>query len=499
MKAKRFIVAITLGSLFGFPSKAEVVVKPMSDAINTVEGNEYAPVISADGKTLLFCGRYRNDSIGGEDIYISHLTEDGWSPAEPLRELCTTNKNEAPLALSTDGTKMILFRAGMLFTSTKSAEGWQEPEQMSDKINISGWQADAMITSDGKALLFAAKKEGEYEIIPSVNIFVSLLDENGEWSEPIDLGPTINTRFTDRSPMLHPDMKTLYFSTNGRATRGSLDVYMSTRLRDDSWTEWSEPVSLGDEINTPGADCWYKISTDGKLAYFAKEGNNGMYDISSVELPDHLRPTPVATISGKLTDPQGKPIVTVLRWENLETHEQVGQSQTDPSDGSFFIVLPEGKNYGYYIDDDKLFPVANNIDLREKNEAMNIENNITVVSIKQMIDEQIPMPLNNLFFATNEWTLQPASINELERVAAILSDHPYHVEIGGHTDNIGSDEANQKLSEQRAKAVMTWLIEHGVTGDRLRAKGYGESKPVTSNATAEGRSKNRRVEIKFTK
>ena len=496
---RRTIYSILCLVLMGMSGWAETTVTRLPGTINTVAGSEYVPVISADGKTLLFCGQFRNDNIGKEDIYISHWKDSTWSKAKPLQDLCTADKNEAPLALSADGTKMILFINGNLFLSTKNADGWTTPQKMSDKINISEWQADAMITSDGKALLFAAKKQGEYEDAMSINIFVSLMDEQGEWSEPIDLGPTINTGSTDRSPFLHPDMKTLYFSTNGRPTVGSLDVYMSTRLRDDSWTEWSEPVSLGDEINTVGADCWYKISTDGTLAYFAQEGSSDMYDLYSVLLPEHLRPTPVATISGKLTDSKGKPVATVMRWENLETQEQVGVSQTDPTDGSFFIVLPEGKNYGYYIDDTTHFPIANNIDLRDKHEAVHIENNITVTSFEQMIEEQIPMPLNNLFFATNEYRLQPASINELERVVAILKAHPYHVEIGGHTDDVGSDAANQKLSEQRAKAVLEWLVAHGIAQEQVSAKGYGESRPVVSNATEEGRSKNRRVEIRFTK
>ena len=498
MKYKHIIFTV-LCSLCLIHARAEVEVTRLPEVINTVEGSEYVPVISADGKTLLFCGQFRKDNIGKEDIFISHWMDSTWSPAEPVRELCSVDKNEAPLALSADGTKMILFIGGALFTSSKGPERWSAPERMSDQINISEWQADAMITSDGKALLFAAKKQGDYESIPSINIFVSLMDDNGEWSTPIDLGPTINTGFTDRSPFLHPDMKTLYFSTNGRETRGSVDVYMSTRLRDDSWTEWSEPVSLGGEINTPGADCWYKISTEGTLAYFAKEGSADMYDLFSIKLPEHLRPTPVATISGRLTDNQGRPVSTVMRWENLETQEQVGISQTDPADGSFFIVLPEGKNYGYYIDDSTHFPIANNIDLRGKNEAVHIENDITVTSFEQMIKEQIPMPLNNLFFATNEYSLQPASINELERVVTILRNHPYHIEIGGHTDNIGSEASNLKLSEQRAKAVLEWLVAHGIPREQLSARGYGESRPVVSNTTEEGRSKNRRVEIRFTK
>ena len=475
------------------------VVTRLSDSVNQTDANEYVPVISADGKTLLFCGQYRTNGIGGEDIFISHWTEEGWSEAEPIRELCTKDGNEAPLALSADGTKMILFINGKLFTSAKGSDGWQTPQQMSDKINISTWQADAMITSDGKALFFAAKKKGEYENKMSINISVSLLDDNGEWGDPIDLGPTINTLGEDRSPVLHPDMRTLYFSTDGHGLSGDLDVFKSTRLREDSWTEWSEPVSLGNDINTAGPDCWYKISTDGALAYFAKVGPDGNYDMYSISLPQHLRPTPVATISGTLTDPQGKPVVTVLRWEDLDTHEQVGQSQTDPTDGSFFIVLPEGKNYGYYIDDEELFPVSSNIDLRETNEVVHIENNITVTTIEQMIKDEIPMPLNNLFFATNEWSLQPASINELERVVSILFDQPYKVEIGGHTDNVGSAASNQRLSEMRAKAVKDWLVENGIEEDRLSVKGYGLTRPVTTNATEEGRSKNRRVEIKFVK
>lgn len=493
------LVIIELGMVGALWANEPLEVTKLSRTINTEDGSEYVPVISADGKTLLFCGQFREDGVGAEDIYISQWTENGWSVAKPLKDLCTKDKNEAPLALSADGTQMILFVNGMLYTSHKTEDGWAEPEKMSDKINISKWQADAMITSDGKAMLFAAKKQGEYESKMSINIFVSLLDDNGEWSEPIDLGPTINTSFTDRSPVLHPDMRTLYFSTDGRETEGGLDVYMSTRLREDSWTEWSEPVSLGKEINTDKADCWYKISTDGTLAYYAQEGANDMYDLYSVELPEEYRPKPVATISGKITDTQGKPVVTTMRWEDLETQEQVGQSQTDPTDGSFFIVLPEGKNYGYYIDDENLFPVANNIDLREKNEAVHIENNIAVTTIEQMIEEAIPMPLNNLFFATNEWTLQPASINELERVVGILMDHPYKVEIGGHTDDVGSDAANLKLSQLRAEAVKEWLVENGVEIDRLSAKGYGERQPVTSNETEEGRRMNRRVEIRFVK
>lgn len=490
---------LNLLRLLSSPTDETIKIVNAGPNINTSTGGEYAPTISADGKSLLFCGSDRSDNLGGEDIYISKLSSKGWGRARLMQGVNTKSYNESPKSLSADGTTMTLFQSGMLCSAQKTKNGWQTPVPLSENINIGTWQSDAMMTSDGKAMLFASRKQSPHEFKESVNIYVSLLDENGEWGEPIDLGPTINTPFIDRSPVLHPDMKTLYFSSEGHGALGSLDVFVSTRLSEDSWTEWSEPVNLGKEINTIGADCWYKISTDGKSAYFSKTDMVGNQDIFWLTLPERLRPNPVATISGKLTDPHGRPITTEIRWEDLETHEQVGQSKTDPEDGSFFIVLPEGKNYGYYIDDEIYFPVASNIDLRNKDELIEIENNIQVATITQMIEESIPMPLNNLFFNTGEAELLPASITELQRVVDILKQRTLMVEIGGHTDNVGDDASNMELSQRRADSVKSYLIQHGIDETRIKTVGYGESKPVASNNTESGRSKNRRVEIKFIK
>lgn len=475
-----------------------IVIEKLAN-VNHEKGEEYVPVLCADGSQLFFCGRYRQDSIGKEDVYVSQHTDSGWGPASPVRELSSPDHNESPVSISTDGTTMILFVSGKLYTTTKGADGWQKPVPLPNSINISTWQSDAMITSDGKAMLFAAQKQVSNEIKPSINIFVSLLDENGEWGTPIELGPTINTPYMDRSPVLHSDMKTLYFCSEGHGSLGGLDVFMSKRLSEDSWTLWSEPVNLGKEINTHQNDCWYQITTNGKEAYFSQKDEKGSYDLYRTALPASLRPTPVATIVGKVTDMKGNHVTTIIKWEDLETHAQVGQSNTDPVDGSFFIVLPEGKNYGYYIDDENYFPVSSNIDLREKDEPIEIENNIVVASIEQMVKQQTPMPLNNLFFNTAEAVLLPASINELQRIVKILNKHPYRVEIGGHTDNVGADGFNKRLSEQRAKAVKDYLMQNGIDAKRLIIRGYGKSKPIASNKTEEGRQKNRRVEFKFIK
>ncbi|MBP5659534.1 MAG: OmpA family protein [Paludibacteraceae bacterium] len=291
-------------------------------------------------------------------------------------------------------------------------------------------------------------------------------------------------------------MKTLYFCSEGHSSMGGTDVFVSKRLSERSWTEWSEPVNMGKAVNSAGNECWYKISTDGSLAYFSKRENK-QNDIYQLSIPEHLRPQPVATISGRVVDSNGNPVVTVIRWENLETQRFVGHTRTNPEDGQFFIALPEGKNYGYYIYNEKLFPVSDNIDLRKSDQFISVENNITVTTIKEMIENETPIALNNLFFDTGKWFLLPASISELNRVATIIRQQGIPVEISGHTDDVGDDESNRILSERRANAVRDYLLKAGIDSKLLTAHGYGESRPVATNKTPEGRQKNRRVELKF--
>lgn len=476
----------------------KLIATSVGTGVNTPDGNEFLPVIAASGTQLYFCGTKRPGNAGKEDIFSSIMTQKGWSKAEPVAELNTPDANEAPLSISADGTTMIVFLNGKLMLSHRTKSGWGPLQPLSKNLNISEWLADAMITSDGKALLFAAMCKASHEYQMSVNIFVSLLQENGEWGKPFGLGPMINTPRIDRSPFLHPDMKTLYFCSEGHSSLGGMDVFVSTRLNERNWIEWSEPVNMGKAINTAGNECWYKISTDGSQAYFSKRENK-QNDLCLQSIPEHLRPEPVTTISGKVTDPHGAPVVTMIRWENLETQRLVGQTRTDPEDGSFFIVLPEGKNYGYYIYNDKFFPVSDNIDLRQTHEFQSVENNITVASLKEMVEEEVPMPMNNLFFNTGEYVLLPASVAELNRVAAIIRQIGKRVEISGHTDSVGNDESNRALSENRANAVRNHLIKLGIHKDLLTTKGYGETMPVATNDTPEGRQKNRRVELKFIK
>ena len=488
-----------------------IKIQSFGPEVNTREGGEYAPVISADEKYIYFCGRNRPDGNSSEDIYFARLKVR--SPAQILTDLSDPNLNDAPESVSTDGTSLMLFQNGNLFISEKTENGWQSPDKLPATINSGSWQADAMVSSDGNALIFSSKRKENLDYYVedrpdyyhgeanfSTDIYVSLKNEWGQWGEPINLGKTINTIYTDRSPFLHPDMKTLYFSSSGHGGLGELDVFKSTRLDESCWDCWSEPVNMGKEINTPGTDWGYKISTDGDKAYFSKEREESSRDdIFWLNLPKHLRPDYVATISGSLLDRNNQPVSAEIRWEDLQTGKSVGQSKSDPTDGSFFIVLPLGKIYGYYVDKEGYFPISNNIDLKNNSKPIAIDSNIDLVTFQQMIDDGITVPINNLFFDTGKFTVLSNSIPELKRIAKIIQANNLKVVIEGHTDNVGEDAANLSLSEQRANAVKEFLIKEGCNPSQLSTKGFGKTKPVAPNDTDKGRAKNRRVELKLTR
>ena len=479
-------------------------------SINTEIGEEYSPVVSGDSRNLFFCGYNRLDNLGGEDVYVSRKENNDWSAPEIVPGLSNEVSNDAIMSISTDGSKAVLFHNGKLAYSEKSLEGWSQLAYFPDNINNCSWNGDAMISSDGNALIFSSVREQDgFGIDFSHNefyhatqayfsdLYVSIQTENG-WSNPVNLGNSINTNFIERSPFLHPDMKTLYFSSDGHGGLGKLDVYMTTRLADSCWNCWTEPINLGKEINTISDDWGYRITTDGSMAYFSKKSNSATTDdLFRLTLPAHLRPDIVARIEGELKNSKNEAISATIRWEDLESNKVIGTSKSDPQDGSYFIVLPMGKNYGYFVEDSSYFPMAQNLDLRNTTNAIEVQKDIVAISFTDMINEKIAVPMNNLFFEKLKSNLLAASLPELNRIAKILKEKNIKVEISGHTDNVGSESMNQKLSEERANSVKNFLISQGVNPTLIQVIGFGFSKPKTTNETEEGKAENRRVEIRF--
>lgn len=273
---------------------AQVLLPP---TVNTPTGEEYGPTLTIDDNTLYFVGLNRADGSASEDVYVSRrdIRTGEWGSARRVAELSNPYRNEAPTSISGDGRMMLLFVEGRMCFSQRGPNGWTEPRPLPSHLQLGNWQADAMITADGKALLFAANYPAEGEEKASLNIFVSERGKDGRWGQPCSVGTAINTHGMERSPFLHPDMKTLYFSSDREGTYGDLDVWVSRRMCDTCWNCWSEPENLGATINTAGRDCWYKISTDGKQAFYAQKAGR-RHDIYYVELPEDKRPEPITVL-----------------------------------------------------------------------------------------------------------------------------------------------------------------------------------------------------------
>lgn len=483
------------------------------------KNHEYIPLISVNNKFLYFCRldvNYNNQEE--ENIYVSTFEDGNWQEAKYLEGLNTPNHNEGPLAISADNRQMIIFkgniRNGDMLISEHTNKGWTKPEPLPNTINTPSWDADAMISSDGKALLYVSERKevldlklddnpvgfhGRRTSVGNRDIFVSLKDAEGNWQEPINLGDIINTPFVERTPFLHPDMKTLYFSSDGHGGFGRLDVYKTTRL-DDTWQNWSTPVNLGRSINTTKNDWGYRVSTDGKTAYFAATGNNNDEDIFHIGLPREYRPTLVSTISGRLMDMKGNPIEAEIVWEDIETGQEVGRLKSNHATGDFFIALPNDRQYSYFVFKDGYFPKSNHVDLRNADNTMvEINEQFPLVKIDEMVENNISLPLKNLFFETNKYNIKTTSYLELNRLVDLIKKHNLTLKIFGHTDNVGNSKDNLTLSQNRADAVKNYLVDKGCKASKIEAKGYGATKPVAENKTEDGRAMNRRVEVRFGK
>jgi outer membrane protein OmpA-like peptidoglycan-associated protein len=488
--------------------------------VNT-KADEYFPVITIDGSRMYFTGSGRKDCTEGEDIFYSDFINNTWSKARNLGFPFSTKGNDAVNSVSADRNIIVLFGnykgaigGGDNFYAEKTSAGWSQISAYPKSVNSSYWDCDGFLTADGKAFLFTSDRKGNignfhrggyffhgyYE--GNTDIYISFRTDSG-WTEPVNLGSAINTPYTERSPFLHPDGKTLYFSSDGYYGLGGLDVFKSVRLSGISWTEWSEPVNLGKDINTSGFDIAYKITTDGKLAYFStnKPGGKGGYDIYSITLPEEAKPEKnVVVIKGRVTDENNTPLDADLRWYDLITNRNVGVLRSDPETGDYLIALPVGNKYSYFADKHGYYSVSNELDLSEEKEHKETTVDIQMISVESLQKTETAIKLNNIYFDFDKYDLKPESNSELDRVFRFLNSNPgIKVEISAHTDSKGSDEYNLDLSQKRAQSVVDYLVVKGIIVERLAARGYGESVPVADNETEEGRALNRRVEMRIGK
>ncbi|WP_259069208.1 OmpA family protein [Mucilaginibacter sp. X4EP1] len=466
----------------------------MGPAINTAD-DEYLPVTTADETTLIFTRKINNN----EDFYKSIKVDGKWQTATYLSDRINTPEyNEGAQSLSQDG-KFLFFTGcnrpdGLgrcdIYVAQKKGDDWGKPFDLSPPVNTPGWEAQPSISADGRTLYFVSNRAGGYG---GYDIWKSTLTDKG-WGEPENLGPNINTPYNEQSPFIHADDSTLYFCSNGWPGLGGMDLFVSRMGKDG---KWQKPENLGYPINSNGDESGLTISANGKDAFFSSNNLNstGGYDIYTFELPANLKPKPVTYVKGKVSDAKTlQPLEAAVEIINLQKNTPVYQDYSDPQLGDFLATLVVGNDYGLNISKTGYLFYSQHFSLVGHEPADPF--NITV--LLQPIEIGDKVILNNVFFDTNKFNLKDESVAELQKLVEFLGLNPtLHIEISGHTDNVGNDAANQTLSENRAKAVYQYLVTNKVDPTRLTYKGYGKTQPIAPNTTDDGRQKNRRTEVKI--
>lgn len=465
----------------------------LGDAINT-EVSEYYPWISLDGNTLIFTRRVNHRN---EDFYTSTRTNGEWSKAKSLEGNINTNYNEAAQTVSLDGQVLIFNECntpgGMgscdLYISYHTAEGWSAPENMGDSVNSEYWDAGPSLSPDKKDLYFSSSRPDGYG---GMDLYVSHRLLNGRWSAAENLGPTINTIGDEGTPFIHADNQTLYFNSTGHPGYGDNDLFVAHKGPNG---EWSKPENLGYPINTIDDQGSLIVAADGKTAYYASDRSDtrGGLDLYSFELRDDLRPAKTLWVKGKVYDRnthKGLPSSVVLT--DLSARQTISSLQTDET-GNYLITLPKGKDYAFNVKRKGYLFFSDNFPLSHEqgDTAFNIDIPL------QPIEAEAAIVLKNIFFDPNKFELKPESQTELDAVVQLLKDNPtVSIQINGHTDNSGKPTENKVLSENRARAVITYLVSKGIAQTRLTFKGFGDTVPVADNSTPEGKAQNRRTELK---
>ena len=479
----------------------------MGDSINSPY-DDYINAVTTDEEYLYMTRknpRISNTSDQSleyeEDFYLSHRADSVWTKALSLGPPINTEGNEGALTISPDGKYLFFAACGRpdgygscdLYWSKRQGNYWTKPQNLGDVVNSPQWDSQPSFSSDGKTLYFASKRQGGKG---SSDIWKTSLGSDGHWGAPVNLGDSINTSAEEMAPFIHSDDQTLYFSSKGHPGMGGLDLFYARRSGSDTWYR---PVNLGYPINTYANEISLVVNANGNVAYISSDipGGKGKQDIYFFPLYPEAQPVPTSYLKGIVYDQKTNARLEA-RFElvDLETSKTVTESVSDPITGEILLVLPSEKNYALNVSKTGYLFFSENFSLRGKS------------TVLQPTKRDIPLQpikiggsfvLKNIFFETGQYSLKEESTVELNKLIVYLQNNPSLViEIGGHTDNVGSPDYNLDLSRNRAKAVFDYLTGNGIDKIRLTFKGFGFTQPVDSNETEQGRANNRRTEFKIT-
>lgn len=468
--------------------------------------SQYFPVITVDQQTILFTalvdqgeGKYK------ENIYTSQKDESGnWSiPVSISAKINEVASNQGTCTISAD-KKTLVFTAcskegnyGVcdLYISYNHQGEWSTPENLGPHINSKGWQSQPSLSADGKTLYFVSERKGNYG---KNDIWKSTWKESGQWSEPVNLGPTINSKDREVGPFIHPNGQTLFFASDRTPSMGGFDIYYSNFING----QWTEPVNLGYPINNHQDQVSIFITADGKKGYYAdgkrKDLNYHSSHIYEFDMPENLVPMPKSeVVQLKVLDAQTKK-PTGAQVEVYDMEDVLQQKLAiDPTDGQATIVVNEGKEYLIYITKDGHLFESKHINLKNRDKAL--VNSAGEIWLRPIEVSQSKI-LENIYFDYDDYRIMTKSHTELNRLVAFLQSNPsIHIELEGHTDHMGSDAYNKQLSIKRAQTIYDYLIQAGIEVGRLTYQGYGKTQPLVENTSPENQQLNRRVAFRITK
>jgi outer membrane protein OmpA-like peptidoglycan-associated protein/tetratricopeptide (TPR) repeat protein len=516
----------------------KLVDKPARAFIDNMEElntpfSEHSPVISADESKMMFTST-RPGSVGGklddftqeydEDIYISYKVNDRWIKPINVGEPLNTHMNDATVGLASDGQQLLIYngnkRNGDIQVSYLEGDEWSYPEWLPKSVNSDGTETSASFSGSDNVLYFISSRD---EGFGEKDIYRVTKNRKGKWSDAENLGPAINTAYDEESVFMHPDGRTLFFSSRGHNTIGGFDIF-NVHMNDDG--SWGKPENLGIPINTPDDDLSLVLSADGRHGYFAstRQGGKGRHDIYQItflgpekplylsnedqllasfesSVSDNVLEQSVEIKTIRLTVVKGvvkdaltnEPIKATIEVVDNDKDEIVVEAVSNSKTGKFLVSLPSGKNYGLTVKAEDYLFHSENFDIPKATAYQEVEKEIALNNVKK----DVKIVLKNVFFDPGKAILRPTSYPELHRLAKLMNDVPtLKIEISGHTDNTGSATLNQKLSEKRAQAVVEYIKAQEIPEERMTFVGYGQTQPIAPNNTKEGRQQNRRVEFK---
>ncbi|MEL6140135.1 MAG: OmpA family protein, partial [Bacteroidota bacterium] len=478
--------------------------QPLPGSVNSTQHHEYFPTLSVDGRRMIFTRRVFRQN---EDFFETIRDAAGnWSAPTSLEQV-NSDFNEAAQTVSADG-RLIVFTicdkpGGVggcdLYYTEKKGEKWTPVRNMGLNINSPAWDSHPTLSADGKLLFFSSSRPGG---VGRSDLWGSARNDEGVWSPAVNLGRTLNTTGNDEFPFLHGDGQTLYFTSSGHPGMGGMDLFV-VRLGADN--RWNSLENLGYPINTNDNETGIFVTLDGNEAFFSRElpaeGGSPNIDIYTFGLPENARPISATYVQATVIDAVSKqPLEADVRLRVMD-EDRAPRLQRTSENGSFTIVLPTGKNYALSVEQPGYLPYSSQFSLEGSNAPDDpYRLTIELQPTDQNILPDAPIVLRNVLFASGSAKLLEVSFPELDRLANLLTSTPrLKIEIGGHTDDVGSDSDNQQLSEARAKAVYNYLLEKEISANRLSFVGYGESRPIADNTTSAGRTENRRTEFRIIK